>query len=61
MAYEAAPSRPDHCVLTMATFKTDTPESCGIVECDKNGVVLQFHEKSKENHGNKANGAVYIY
>ena len=54
-------SRPDHCVLTMATFETDTPESCGIVECDKNGVVLQFHEKSKENHGNKANGAVYIF
>lgn len=46
--------------ITMMTFDTDVPHSCGIVELDKNGVVVAFHEKSPENHGTRANAAVYI-
>jgi mannose-1-phosphate guanylyltransferase len=46
--------------ITMMTFETDTPESCGIVELDQENIVIQFHEKSKEYHGNRANAAVYI-
>lgn len=46
--------------ITMMTFATDTPESCGIVEVDDDGVVRAFHEKVKDPPGNLANAAVYI-
>lgn len=46
--------------ITMMTFRTDAPETCGIVELDENGVVQAFHEKVKNPPGNLANGAVYI-
>jgi mannose-1-phosphate guanylyltransferase len=52
--------RPEHCEITMMTFRTDTPESCGIVELDEHSVVRAFHEKVKNPPGNLANGAVYI-
>jgi len=42
------------------TFRTDTPESCGIVELDEHSVVRAFHEKVKNPPDNLANGAVYI-
>lgn len=47
-------------VLTMMTFDTDVPQSCGIVEVDAQGVVTAFHEKVKHPPGTLANGAVYI-
>lgn len=47
--------------LTMMTFQTDSPESCGIVKLDQRGVVTEFHEKSANPPGNIANGAVYIF
>ena len=53
-------SRPEHCEMTMMTFETDTPESCGIVELDREDVVCGFHEKTANPPGNLANGAVYI-
>lgn len=46
--------------ITMMTFVTAEPESCGIVELDDQGVVKAFHEKVKNPPGNVANGAVYI-
>jgi mannose-1-phosphate guanylyltransferase len=46
--------------ITMMTFHTDAPETCGIVELDDSGVVRAFHEKVKNPPGNLANGAVYI-
>ena len=52
--------RPAGCELTMMTFQTDLPESCGIVELNDRGVVKAFHEKKKDPPGNLANGAVYI-
>jgi mannose-1-phosphate guanylyltransferase len=52
--------RPPECVLTMMTFRTDTPSSCGIVELDEQGVVVGFHEKVAAPPGNLANGAIYI-
>ena len=52
--------RPKQCLLTMMTFHTDTPSSCGIVELDAEGVVVGFHEKVSSPPGNKANGAIYI-
>lgn len=52
--------RPAHCEMTMMTFFTYTPDTCGIVELDEQGVVKAFHEKVKNPPGNLANGAVYI-
>ena len=52
--------RPDGCLITMMTFDTDNPRSCGIVEQDDQGVVRAFHEKVADPPGTRANGAVYI-
>ena len=49
------------CQLTMLTFETDTPSSCGIVEIDNEQVVQAFHEKLDEPPGNRANGALYAF
>lgn len=46
--------------ITMMTFHTDAPQTCGIVELDDKGVVQAFHEKVKNPPGNLANAAVYI-
>lgn len=46
--------------ITMMTFTTDMPQSCGIVELDKSDVVIGFHEKPATDYGTKANAAVYI-
>jgi len=52
--------RPKHCLITMMTFDTLTPSTCGIVETDSLGVVTDFHEKVANPPGNRANGAVYL-
>lgn len=52
--------RPPKCEMTMMTFRTKDPRSCGIVELDEQGVVTAFHEKVANPPGNVANGAVYI-
>ena len=54
-------TRPTHCLLTMLTFTTTTPQSCGIVEIDQKGVVTSFHEKSANPPGTRANGAIYLF
>jgi len=46
--------------ITMMTFRTDDPKSCGIVELDEEGIVTAFHEKVPEPPGDLANAAVYI-
>jgi len=53
-------NRPPECLMTMMTFRTAVPSSCGIIELDKRGVVIGFHEKVANPPGNLANGAVYI-
>lgn len=52
--------RPLNTEITMMTFKTDNPQSCGIVNLDKNGIVTDFYEKSEKFHGNLANAALFI-
>ena len=42
------------------TFESPTPQNCGIVKTDKDGIVLSFFEKSNNPPGNQANGAVYL-
>lgn len=54
-------NRCEKCVMTMLTFSAEKPEKCGIVELDKESVVIKFHEKIKEPPGNCANGAIYVF
>lgn len=54
-------NRPKDCLLTMLTFETDTPQSCGIVKTDTKGIIQSFHEKVKNPPGKRANGAVYVF
>ncbi|OSQ50078.1 nucleotidyltransferase family protein [Thalassospira alkalitolerans] len=48
-------------IATMMTFDTDNPCECGIVERDRAGLVVGFHEKVAVPPGRCANGAVYIF
>jgi mannose-1-phosphate guanylyltransferase len=52
--------RPKGMEMTMMTFRTDSPETCGIVEVDQIGAAHQFYEKDPNAPGNLANGAVYL-
>jgi len=52
--------RPNNCPITMMTFETDTPESCGIVELNKDNILTGFHEKVENPPGNIANSAIYL-
>ena len=55
-------ARPAQCVLTMLTFCTDQPHSCGIVVTDDQCVVTGFfHEKVADPPGTCANGALYVF
>lgn len=54
-------TRPRGCAITMMTFDTDAPQTCGIVEEDAAGIVRAFHEKVPDPPGNRANGAVYVF
>jgi len=49
------------CLMTMLTFNTEIPSSCGIVEVDKHLIAQRFHEKVSEPPGNRANGALYAF
>jgi len=53
-------NRPPDMYITMMTFQTDMPSTCGIVEVDEKGIVKAFHEKVSNPPGNQANAAVYI-
>lgn len=47
-------------LLTMMTFKTDTPRSCGVLELENDGKIKSFHEKVENPPTNLANGAIYL-
>ncbi|NLQ05631.1 nucleotidyltransferase family protein [Cylindrospermopsis raciborskii] len=57
---EAHRKRPAECVMTMMTFRTPTPSTCGILELDDRGVVVEFHEKVANPPGDLASGAIYL-
>ncbi len=52
--------RPASCLMTMLAFRTPTPQTCGILQIDSENVLQQMFEKSAEDHGNLANGAMYV-
>lgn len=53
--------RPSDVSITMMTFDTDTPESCGIVVTNSKGIVTEFFEKVPNPPSRHANAAVYIF
>ena len=58
---QAQRQRPTGCLLTMLTFRTEKPHSCGIVATNERGVVTAFHEKVNDPPGDCANGALYAF
>jgi mannose-1-phosphate guanylyltransferase len=55
-----ADNRPPNTEITMMTFTTDDPKSCGVVKMDNSGIIQEFHEKVQNPPSTIANGAVYI-
>ena len=51
-------NRPANTKFTMMTFKSENPQSAGIVQTDKQRIVREFFEKVKNPPGNIANAAV---
>jgi len=58
--YKSHYNRPNHCLMTMMTFISQNPSSCGVIDIDKIGVVQKFYEKVKNPPSNIANGAIYF-
>ncbi|MFZ5736938.1 MAG: nucleotidyltransferase family protein [Pseudomonadota bacterium] len=52
--------RPPDCAMTMMSFVTDHPQSCGILTQDSAGRVLEMDEKPEQPKGDLANAAVYV-
>ncbi|MEE8058858.1 MAG: nucleotidyltransferase family protein [Pseudomonadales bacterium] len=57
--YQFHLSHRDQGSISMMTFTSDDPGSCGIVEVEADGKLLGFHEKVENPPGNQANAAVY--
>lgn len=53
--------RPQDAIMTMMTFHTETPELCGVVNENAEGVVTEFYEKVPNPPSNLSNAAVYIF
>ena len=54
-------SRKEHCIISMVTFKSENPKECGIVEVDKDNIMINYHEKVKDPPSNLANGAIFAF
>jgi mannose-1-phosphate guanylyltransferase len=59
--FAAHAARPSGDIMTMMTFAAENPSECGIVETDKAGRAVRFHEKTASPPGNLANAAVYVF
>tara|TARA_B100000212_G_scaffold341648_1_gene325461 strand:- start:1664 stop:2365 length:702 start_codon:yes stop_codon:yes gene_type:complete len=58
---EAFNNRPKKCLMTMLTFNTLDPKSCGVIEIDNQDIVKSFYEKVQNPPTNLANGAIYLF
>lgn len=47
-------------LLTMALFRTNFPEQCGIAKLDENGTITEFVEKPGVPQSNLANAGIYV-
>ena len=48
-------------IITMVTFISENPKECGIVEVDKNNLLIDFEEKPSNPKSSLANGAIYVF
>ena len=53
--------RSKNTIMTMVTFLSDNPSSCGIVETDQDQVLVDFNEKPKNPKSSLANAAIYAF
>ena len=53
--------RPRHCIITMLTFNTREPKSCGMTKTDSDGVLTEYVEKPNFSDEKHANAAIYIF
>lgn len=53
-------NRPSHVKITMMTFISENPSTCGVVELDNENIVIEFHEKISCPPTNLASGAVFV-
>lgn len=53
--------RPNISLVSAMSFKTDTPESCGIFELNAEGIATAFYEKVDHPPGDLANAAIYCF
>ena len=53
-------NKSSECIMTMMTFLSENPESCGIVTTDNQGIVTEFFEKVNHPPSNLANAAIYL-
>lgn len=58
---QAHGDRPAGVLATMALFRTDQPQSCGIVVMDESNIIREFHEKQANPPGNLANAAAFVF
>ncbi|MCG3770113.1 MAG: UTP--glucose-1-phosphate uridylyltransferase [Nitrosomonadaceae bacterium] len=54
-------NRPQACAVTMMSFKTPTPHTCGIITINGDGIVTGLEEKPSMPESDLANAAVYIF
>lgn len=47
--------------LVMCVSKSKTPELFGVVSCDQEGMVLEFHEKPQIFKGDLVNAGIYLF
>ena len=47
--------------VTIALFRTSTPESCGIVKLSNDNVIVDFEEKPKKPKSNLANAGILAF
>lgn len=59
--FQSHMNREKSCIGTLMSFRTDSPQSCGILEIDEHSRLIGFHEKVDNPPGNLANAAVYIF
>ena len=53
---DAHVKRPKNCEITLMTFDTDNPSTCGMLELDQEGRVQNLHEKPAFSTSKLANG-----
>ena len=58
---KAHKNRPSKALITMLTFETDNPKQCGVVELDRDDIVVGFYEKVPNPPTTLANGAIYAF